>query len=242
MDYKDELIRLLTQPEIPDASYYHFAVVVDPEKGMQWSIQTQWCGYTNDKPKREIRMGRLFHGEAQREKLRKAGYLALLINDESDIEYFYGFGGHALILKSIAENRFRHHIEPSVCLLESSGQGFVDAESLSDSKLQHAPSKKLRMEVLTRDGRRCLICGRSAAYYVDVELHVHHAIPWGQGGVTEKQNLITLCKTCHDGLDPHLDMDLIQLLKEKYPSVSPTYFYDLKDYQAWIKSHKESAT
>ena len=242
MAYKDEIVRLLTQPEIPAGRYYHFAVVIDPERGMQWSVQTQWCGYTDDKPEREIREGRLFYGEAQREWLHKGGHPALLINDESDVQYFYGFGGHALILESIAERRFLHHIEPAVCLRESSGRGFVSVGSLSEKQLQHAPTKKLRMEVLNRDGRRCIICGRSPAYYVDVELHVHHAIPWGKGGVTEVQNLVTVCKTCHDGLDPHLDMGLIELLREKYPKIAPTYFDDLTEYQSWIKSHMEPAT
>lgn len=237
MEYRDHIIRLLTQPEVADDLYYHFAVVITPDVGMQWSVQTQWCGYTDDKPRREIRKGRLFHGEAQREWLHGAGYPTLLINNEVDIPYFYAFGGHALILKSIAEKRFAQHIEPDVCLRESSGSGFVSAQSLSEIQLQHAPTKKLRMEVLTRDGRRCQICGRSAAYYVDVELHVHHAVPWGQGGVTEKQNLVTVCKTCHDGLDPHYDIGLIELLREKYPKTIPSYFDDLKDYQQWIKSH-----
>lgn len=242
MAYKDEIVRLLTQSELVGGLYYHFAVVIAPGVGMQWSVQSQWCGYTDERPRREIREGRLFHGEAERERLHSIGYPALLINEEVDIQYFYTFGGHALILKSIAENRFEHHIKPSVCLRESSGRGFVSAESLSEDQLQHAPTKKLRMEVLTRDGRRCLICGRSPAYYVDVELHVHHAVPWGQGGVTEEQNLVTICKTCHDGLDPHLDMGLIELLREKYPKVSAKYFEDLKDYQTWIKAKMEKAS
>jgi len=242
MTYKDEIVRLLTQPEVADGLYYHFAVVIAPGIGMQWSVQSQWCGYTDDRPQREIRKASLFHGEAQREWLRGAGYPALLINEEGDIRYFYSFGGHALILKSLAEKRFAHHIEPSVCLRESSGRGFVSAQSLSENQRQHAPTKKLRMEVLTRDGRRCLICGRSPAYYVDVELHVHHAVPWGHGGITEEQNLVTVCKTCHDGLDPHLDMGLIHLLQEKYPRVTTKYFDDLKEYQSWVKAHMEKAT
>lgn len=161
MTYKEEIVRLLSQPEVPHGLYYHFAVVIAPEVGMQWSVQSQWYGYTDDKPRREIREGRLFHGEAQREWLHGAGYPALLINEEADIQYFYAFGGHALILKSIAKKRFAHHVEPDVCLRESSGRGFVSAQSLSEDQLQHAPTKKLRMGVLTRDGRRCVICGRS---------------------------------------------------------------------------------
>ncbi|QID19374.1 HNH endonuclease [Nitrogeniibacter mangrovi] len=242
MTYKDEILRLMTQPEQPNALYYHCSAVIDPEKGLQWSVQTQWCGYADERPRREIRKGCLYHGEAQRNWLHEAGYPALLINDELDLKYFYLLGGNALILQELAEKRFAHHIEPTVCLRESGGLGFASADSLSKTQLQHAPTKTVRMEVLTRDGRRCQICGRSPAYYVDVELHVHHAIPWGKGGMTEVQNLITLCKTCHDGLEPHCDMDLVNLLHEKYPNVAFTYLEDIKRYQAWIKSQMEAVT
>jgi hypothetical protein len=37
-------------------------------------------------------------------------------------------------------------------------------------------------------------------------------------------------------------MGLIELLREKYPRVSPKYFDDLKEYQSWIKAHMEAAT
>jgi hypothetical protein len=71
------------------------------------------------------------------------------------------------------------------------------------------PGRKPRMRVLKRDGYRCRICGRSPDDY-DVVLHVHHIRPWGGGysGMTEEDNLITLCDTCHDGLEPHSDVAL----------------------------------
>lgn len=35
---------------------------------------------------------------------------------------------------------------------------------------------------------------------------------WKNGGLTEDDNLITLCHTCHKGLDPHEDFDLFELI------------------------------
>jgi hypothetical protein len=32
------------------------------------------------------------------------------------------------------------------------------------------------------------------------------------GGLTEKDNLITLCHTCHMGLDPHFELGLYSLV------------------------------
>jgi HNH endonuclease len=34
------------------------------------------------------------------------------------------------------------------------------------------------------------------------------ARPWQYGGLTERDNLITLCQTCHEGLDPHYEPSL----------------------------------
>ncbi len=51
--------------------------------------------------------------------------------------------------------------------------------------------------VLTRDGYICQHCkGKSK----DTRLEVHHIIFRSEGGSDEEANLLTLCKTCHDGL------------------------------------------
>ncbi|MBX0329722.1 HNH endonuclease [Oscillochloris sp. ZM17-4] len=68
------------------------------------------------------------------------------------------------------------------------------------------------MEVIKRDKLRCRICGRAPKDYEDLELHVHHILPWGDGGSTEAENLITLCHTCHSGLHPHYDEVLFTLI------------------------------
>jgi hypothetical protein len=54
-----------------------------------------------------------------------------------------------------------------------------------------------RAYVLKRDGYTCQQCkGKSK----DKRLEVHHLIFRSQGGSDEEANLLTLCKTCHDGL------------------------------------------
>jgi 5-methylcytosine-specific restriction endonuclease McrA len=66
--------------------------------------------------------------------------------------------------------------------------------------VRRATTKKLRYEVLRRDGFRCKVCGRSPDEDVHVTIEAHHISPFGYGGVTTADNLITLCKTCHDGV------------------------------------------
>ncbi len=51
--------------------------------------------------------------------------------------------------------------------------------------------------VLTRDGYTCQHCQRKSH---DQRLEVHHIVFRSQGGSDDEGNLLTLCKTCHDGL------------------------------------------
>jgi hypothetical protein len=236
MDYQETIERLLTQAEVAGAHYYWLTLKADQRGELHISIQSRWAGYTDDKPRRELRSGRLHFGEEQRAQCHEFGETALLINDEHDLVYFYAFGGHALVVEEVGKRRFKRLVEPHMVLSDSGGVGFRHAGSLSPAELQHAPSKKLRMQVLNRDGKRCVICGRSPMYYVDVELHVHHAIPWGIGGITEEANLITLCKTCHDGLDPHYDQSLTAYLSKKYLRPNIEHFDDLRHYQQIVRS------
>jgi hypothetical protein len=58
------------------------------------------------------------------------------------------------------------------------------------------PSKRLRYEVLRRDGFRCRYCGATPA---EAELHIDHVVPEALGGATEAANLATACEPCNSG-------------------------------------------
>lgn len=59
---------------------------------------------------------------------------------------------------------------------------------------------KLRHQVLERDGRKCVRCGRSPKTHPGVALNVHHKIREVDEGPTILENLETLCDDCHEGL------------------------------------------
>jgi len=61
--------------------------------------------------------------------------------------------------------------------------------------------RKLRTDILERDGWRCQNCGTSEC------LQVHHIRPRGALGDDTPENLITLCADCHDRL--HLSYRLV---------------------------------
>ena len=59
-----------------------------------------------------------------------------------------------------------------------------------------AVSRRLRFEILRRDGHTCRYCGASAP---DVEMTVDHVIPVTLGGSDDPSNLVTACKHCNAG-------------------------------------------
>lgn len=59
-----------------------------------------------------------------------------------------------------------------------------------------AVSKRLRYEVLRRDGHACRYCGGTAP---DVKLTVDHVTPVALGGADTADNLVTACGPCNSG-------------------------------------------
>jgi hypothetical protein len=56
--------------------------------------------------------------------------------------------------------------------------------------------KRLRFEILKRDGFRCRYCGALA---VSTLLHVDHVVPKAEGGTDVPENLIAACADCNLG-------------------------------------------
>lgn len=59
-----------------------------------------------------------------------------------------------------------------------------------------AVSRRLRFEILRRDGHTCRYCGAKAP---DVPLTVDHVVPVTLGGGDEPNNLVTACTACNAG-------------------------------------------
>ena len=57
--------------------------------------------------------------------------------------------------------------------------------------------KWLRREVIIRDEYTCQDCGAKGAAEGSAQLEVHHITPVSEGGTDDKENLVTLCDSCH---------------------------------------------
>lgn len=84
--------------------------------------------------------------------------------------------------------------------IEMRGDGYVRLASLTkqEPRGERKPiSRKLRYEILQRDGFRCKACGKGPAD--NVKLTIDHVIPVDWGGPTEESNLQVLCEECNSG-------------------------------------------
>lgn len=56
-----------------------------------------------------------------------------------------------------------------------------------------------RREAIIRDDYTCQECGAEGGPKGDTRLEVHHITPVSEGGSNGKENLVTLCDSCHTG-------------------------------------------
>lgn len=79
-------------------------------------------------------------------------------------------------------------------------------------------SKKLRFEILQRDGFRCQYCGREGP---EVALEIDHIKPRARGGTDDPENLTVACFMCNRGKS---DKPLIRKNDEEDPLLG-LYFH-----------------
>jgi hypothetical protein len=197
----------------PDCLYYAITLTADEDGKIVFGTQTQWVGWKDEGTREELREARLVY-PAFVELWQHARQPYSVIHTADDMSLFLLGGGNALVEKDLAKRFFPYLLGPGPSIPDGE-IGFASPGLLPETAFRRAPSPKIRMQVLKRDGRRCRICGRRPDDNSDLVLHVHRIRPREKGGVTELKNLITLCHTCHSGLSPHEDRSLFSYLRTK---------------------------
>ncbi|HFK5583432.1 HNH endonuclease [Elizabethkingia anophelis] len=207
-----ELKRLISQKPLENTEYYQFSIYSEENSKFSYTFMTNWCGNDENNPLIEIREPSLIIPDIAIQLFKDIKEPLLVINNKHDFGYFmHLFGGNGLITKGLCELYLPELIKPKKNIKTYYG-GYHNIESIPKTKFNRAATPKLRMRILKRDNLRCKICGASPQNNEHVELHLHHITPHSQGGLTEEKNLITLCHTCHKGLEPHLDYSLYSLI------------------------------
>lgn len=83
----------------------------------------------------------------------------------------------------------------------------------------------MRLQVMQRDGYRCVICGANPVTTPGVKLEVDHYDPFSKGGACQETNFQTLCLRCNRGkgndetLNKVLSSDVDNLLDHINPEI-----------------------
>lgn len=204
----------LPQAPLKGVDYYEISRLVDETEKLYYGVNTHWVGFTNDNPKREIREASLIIPEPTL-KL----YRSISKPQDEILLFLFGIGGYAIVEASLARKYLNYLLQPSTSV-RTYDKGFLSLMIIPKEKFTRAPNPKLRMKIFDRDNRRCKICGSSPTNNEHVELHIHHILPYSKGGLTEEENLITLCHTCHNGLGTREDYSLYDYIGVKLLSAS----------------------
>lgn len=213
-----DLVKVIST-RIPDPQLDYFAItlICRDDNIVEWGSFSEWAGYADKDKKIELRKASLVKTEGYIKYWREPGLGCVVINNVDEMNLFFLIGGLGLIEENVAKQTVPEFLKacPTVNIKDN---GFTSVRDLPNTIFNRAPTPKIRMKVLKRDNHRCIICGRRATDHVDLELHVHHIRPWADGGLTDGNNLTTLCHTCHNGLDPHYDSHLYNLLRNSEQS------------------------
>lgn len=206
MDYPKDKIQA-------DKEYYSMTFSASEDGSIELGGQTIWVGWADEEHKVELRKFSLVKADKMTDFWIEFGMPFCVVNDVHDFAKWYVSGGHALVEKTLAARMFPLSLKPSHSV-QLGNKGFTAISILPKTIFKKAPTPKKRMNIIKRDEFKCKVCGRRPDNYVDIELHVHHIRPFGDRGLTHEDNLITLCDTCHKGLDPHYEWSLFNLLDD----------------------------
>ena len=127
------------------------------------------------------------------------GQKVSVVDDATCLHGLINIGGHGLIEKSVMTSHWSEVLVPKLTVA-THGQGMIAYDSLPRNQINRVARGTFRIEIMGRDSCQCRICGSSQDDGPHVRLEVHHIKPWEEGGITEPDNLITLCNACHSGI------------------------------------------
>jgi hypothetical protein len=242
---RPSLDRLLARMKAfrPDGAYYAITLTVNDEGKLLTQTQTHFKGFADGQyhSNRELRVAVKVDPNKMISLWQAAGLDHIVVDDNASLFVFLHIGGNALVEENLAR-KWKPEWLASHEVTKVGLCGWLRTETLPSHVFRHAPTPKHRMRILKRDSFRCTLCGRSPEKHVDVELHVHHIRPFGtpHGGVTHDDNLITLCHTCHKGLEPHADPNLFDLvgsgIQAVVHEVTDEYFNGVRRYRERVRA------
>jgi HNH endonuclease len=179
--------------------YYAVTLLASAEGRARWSAHSHFVGPSERRRGWEKRQASIVEPVKMIALWEGVGQSWLVVHDRAQLALWVRLGGNVLVEVGLAQEWLARMI--AIREVAPDGPtGFLAAESLSDQQLARRPSRKVRMRIFERDEHMCRRCGRTADTVV---LTRHHVLPRSAGGLTQENNLITLCDDRHNAC--HVD-------------------------------------
>jgi hypothetical protein len=174
--------------------YYALTLTASRANRPLWSAYSHFAGQSERFPGWERREASIVDAAKMTALWDDLGQSWLVVNDSVDLALWIRLGGNALVEMTLAQERLSRMVTPHE-VAPDGPMGFLRAESLTRQQLKHKTSRAVRKRVFERDGHTCRRCGRTSE---EVRLTRHHVLPNSVGGLTQENNLVSLCADCHD--------------------------------------------
>lgn len=242
---QERVSKLLAELRTIDPKLSYYAVTLEgSEDGVRASFANCFTGWSDAPTKRdgtpwiELRTACFVKPQVQVDLWARLGRRYLVASKLVHLIIFSRLGGHALVSEDLAQEHFASYLEPFE-VVASGPLGFVHYDPSAPEVTRERPTPQLRSRVLKRDGYRCVLCGERPANNEHITLNLHHIRPRGVGGLTEEENLVTLCHTCHVGLDPHHDFNLYvvggHLKRALAAQIDDDHEEGVRCYREWVR-------
>ena len=129
----EELMRMRKQPALPDAEYYCITMLGTEDGRAVTSTSSIWVGYTETKPRREVRKAIIVSPEFERQRFDGMEEPCVIVNDMKDMFIYQLMGGHGVIEKNLAQRFFPDFLGP-VEIVQSYSKGYLSTVSLPPEK------------------------------------------------------------------------------------------------------------
>ncbi|WP_188814669.1 HNH endonuclease [Hymenobacter cavernae] len=146
----------------------------------------------------------------------------------NDVKSYSVTGGIALVEQQIAETYLP-------ALIKRGLYGFEENKPRASKYNSRFVTGDYKRKLLERDENKCMICKANPKKNKHVYLQMHHIIRWTDKGISNPENIITLCKICHDKV--HRSKAPLEEINRLHKINKNTY--NFSEYEMTIKLHTQ---
>lgn len=179
----------------PSKDYFALTLTASEDGRLCWGSYSRFAGIGSRRGF-ELREACLVYPDKMAWLWESVGQPWLSVEGPEQLALFLRVGGNALVEAETAREWLADAIAPHE-VAPNSLAGFRRIEMVDRTALRRRPTRGLGGYVRRRDGHRCTRCGSTTS------LRLHHVRPYADGGLTEEENLLTVCRQCEESLQPH---------------------------------------